>query len=264
MEPVRFSPVGYRATANWFWHGSPAFSADGEEMYFAQMAPSGGLWLRYTWVVDGDWIFYEAPSFASEYAENHPMFAVDDPNRIYFISSRPGGHIFTTTRLGPTGEWAAPTPVDIAFPDSTFPGWQFCLNRDGDIYFEGWINNQPDLYVSRLVDGIYAQPERLSDRINTDYNEFSAYVEPDERYLIFVSDRPGGYGFHDLYISFKLTDGTWSEPDNLGTGINDDFEDTGPVVTPDGNYFFFVTQKTGDLGYTPYWVDAEVLEQFEP
>jgi hypothetical protein len=124
------------------------------------------------------------------------MFAVDDPNRIYFISSRPGGHIFTTTRSGPTGEWAAPTPVDIAFPDSTFPGWQFCLNRDGDIYFEGWIHDQPDLYVSRLVDGIYAQPERLSDRINTDYNEFSAYVEPvhqfqADRWYLVGAGQPG-------------------------------------------------------------------------
>ncbi len=88
MEPVRFPPEGYRATAEWFWHGSPAFSADGEEMYFAQMTPSGGLWLRYTRVVDGDWIPHEDPSFASEDAENNPMFAVDDPNRIYFISQR--------------------------------------------------------------------------------------------------------------------------------------------------------------------------------
>jgi hypothetical protein len=263
MEPVRFPPVGYRATAEWFWHGSPAFSVNGDEMYFAQMSHDGGLWLRYTRVVDGDWIPHENPSFASEYAENNPMFAVDDPNRLYFISQRPGGHIFTTTRPNHRGEWAVPTAVDIAFPDSTTPGWQFCLNRDGDVYFEGWINNQPDLYVSRLVDGLYTQPVRLSDHINSGYNDFSPYVEPDERYLIFVSNRPG-FGFHDLYISFKLTDGTWSQAVNLGTGINDDFEDTSPVVTQDGNYFFFVTQKAGDQGYTPYWVDSEVLEQFDP
>ena len=192
------------------------------------------------------------------------MFAVDDPNRVYFISQRPGGHIFTTTRSGPTGVWSEPTAVNIAFPDSTSPGWQFCLNRDGDIYFEGWINGQVDLYVSRLLNGSYAEPERLSDRINTVYNEFSPYVDPNEGYLIFASNRPGGIGFHDLYISHKLTDDTWSEPINLGAGINGDFEDFVPAVTPDGNYLFFTTQKTGDLGYTPYWLDAEVLEQFEP
>jgi len=263
MEPVRFPPVGYQATADWFWHGSPAFSADGEEMYFAQMAPTGGLWLRYTRVVDGNWIPHGDPSFASEYLENNPMFAVDDPNRVYFISQRPGGHIFTTTRPSPMGGWAAPTAVDIAFPDSTRPGWQFCVNRDGDVYFEGWIHDQGDLYVSRLVDGVYTQPVRLSDRINTGYNDFSPYVEPDERYLIFVSNRPG-FGFHDLYISFKLTDGTWSQALTLGDGINGDFEDVAPVVTQDGNYFFFQTQKTGDQGYNPYWVNAEILEQFDP
>ncbi|UCD37645.1 MAG: hypothetical protein JSW54_12610, partial [Fidelibacterota bacterium] len=64
MEPVRFPPEEYQTTANWFWHGSPAFSADGEEMFFVQMAHDGGMWLRYTRVVDGDWIPHEDPSFA--------------------------------------------------------------------------------------------------------------------------------------------------------------------------------------------------------
>ncbi|MEE9464820.1 MAG: hypothetical protein V3W14_04495 [Candidatus Neomarinimicrobiota bacterium] len=264
LEPVRFPPEDYQATSVWFYHGSPAFSTDGEEMFFVQMEHTGGMAIRYTRVVDGDWIPYEDPSFASGNMENNPMFAVDDPNRVYFISARPGGHIFTTTRSGPTGEWSEPTVVNVAFPDSTNPGWQFCLNSNSDIYFEGWINDQPDLYISRLVDGNYSQPVKLSDKINTGYNEFSPYVDPDERYLIFASNRPGGYGFHDLYISFKLTDETWSEAVNLGAGINGDFEDFVPTVTPDGNYLFFVTQKTGDLGYTPYWVNATILEQFDP
>ena len=77
--------------------------------------------------------------------------------------------------------------------------------------------------------------------------------------MIFTSNRPGGYGFNDLYISVYNDNESWSDPINLGTIINSDFEDTYPLITFDGQYFFFTTQKSGDLGYNPYWVDAQVV-----
>jgi hypothetical protein len=77
--------------------------------------------------------------------------------------------------------------------------------------------------------------------------------------MIFTSNRPGGYGFNDLYISVYNGNESWSDPSNLGTIINSDFEDAYPLITFDGQYFFFTTQKSGDLGYNPYWVDAQVI-----
>jgi len=110
-----------------------------------------------------------------------------------------------------------------------------------------------------IRDRHYTMPETIGDTVNTNYNEFWPYIDPDERFLIFISNRPGGYGMHDLYLSSRNQDGTWNDPINLGPEINSNLEDSAPYISPDGLYFFFNAWKTGDLGYNPYWVDAQVI-----
>ena len=80
--------------------------------------------------------------------------------------------------------------------------------------------------------------------------------------MIFESKRTDGLGWHDIYISKRNHDGSWNEPINLGAKINTADEDGTPQITPDGKYFFFTTVKSGDWGYTPYWIDAEVVTKF--
>jgi hypothetical protein len=89
-------------------------------------------------------------------------------------------------------------------------------------------------------------------------------VHPDEDYILFNSNRAGGFGFNDVYVSFRNGSGEWAAPQNLGPDINTWFEDAHPVVTPDGRYFFFTTQRVGDLGYNPYWVDSAVIDTLRP
>ncbi|MDP1994282.1 MAG: fibrobacter succinogenes major paralogous domain-containing protein, partial [Ignavibacteria bacterium] len=105
----------------------------------------------------------------------------------------------------------------------------------------------------------YSQPENIGSPINTNIGEAVGYVDPDERFMVFESKKPGGYGWHDLYISSRNLTGKWNDPINLGSKINTDFEDGTPQVTPDGKYFFYTTIKGRDKGYTPYWVDAKVI-----
>jgi len=49
----------------------------------------------------------------------------------------------------------------------------------------------------------------------------------DEKIIIYSSDRPGGSGGADLYISWKKADGTWSESRNLGEPVNSEFAEYG-------------------------------------
>jgi hypothetical protein len=134
------------------------------------------------------------------------------------------------------------------------------MARNGNLYFElrGADGSAPDLYRSKFVNGRYKRPQNIR-AVNTEYNEFSPYVDPEEKFMIFVSNRPGGFGIHDLYISFRREDGSWSDPRNLGPVVNSDWEDGFPNITPDGKYFFFNTVKSRDTGYNPYWVDARAL-----
>ncbi|MFH1336882.1 MAG: dockerin type I domain-containing protein, partial [Candidatus Zixiibacteriota bacterium] len=139
------------------------------------------------------------------------------------------------------------------------------LTSDETIYFNLYTpGSGMDIYKSRPIDGQYSQFERLPDQINSSYNDDTPYIDPDEEYLVFASNRPGGYGMHDLYISFSNSDGSWTLAQNLGSWINGTNEDGFPWLTPDGKYFFFTNSKTGDLGYNPYWVDAEFIEELRP
>jgi hypothetical protein len=65
--------------------------------------------------------------------------------------------------------------------------------------------------------------------------------------MIFKSNRPGGYGDNDVYISFKKYDGTWTHPKNMGPSFNTQKNENPIDVSPDGKYMFLYLN--GDM----YW-----------
>jgi Tol biopolymer transport system component len=119
-----------------------------------------------------------------------------------------------------------------------------------------------DIYRANRVNGQYPKVENLGVPVNSEYHEVDAFVAPDESYMIFCSDRPGGYGKADFYVSFRKKDGSWTVPVNLGDKINSPFSEYIPSVSPDGKYFFFTTDKTGQRDI--YWVDAKIIRSLKP
>lgn len=112
---------------------------------------------------------------------------------------------------------------------------------------------------SRLIDGKREEPKAFSKEINTGKWTAHPFVAPDESYLIWDSEREGGYGDSDLYISFRQENGSWGPAKNMGEDINTEREDIYGSVTPDGKYFFFHTYL--DEGNASiFWVDAQVIE----
>ena len=112
------------------------------------------------------------------------------------------------------------------------------------------------LHVVTRLRAPYADPVILGPPISTEYNEVRPTIDPDERYLLFESNRPGGYGGTDIYIAFKNDDGTWSSPRNLGPTVNTPGVDDTPNISPDGKYWF--SSVNGDI----YWrqVPTELLD----
>jgi hypothetical protein len=82
-------------------------------------------------------------------------------------------------------------------------------------------------------------------------------VAPDESFLVFASDRPGGFGGNDLYVSSPSPSGGWDEPINLGPGVNSEFEDARPVLSSDGEMLFFTRQSAA--GMDVYRVPSSVV-----
>ena len=91
----------------------------------------------------------------------------------------------------------------------------------------GW-----DLYSIPLTGGEYGEAERLSDIINTEYDERGAYLAP-EGILYFSSNRPGGLGGQDIY-AVKWENGPVGVPERLPFPINSVNDDEFFIPEPDG------------------------------
>jgi Tol biopolymer transport system component len=264
--PKRFPPPNLLSDGTWWWHGSPVFSPEGTEMYFVKYISSTNRMEMYYMKIDqnGEWTSPLRPSFASDSGDNSPVFT-QDGNRLLFTSYRDGSiKIYQVTRVG-TG-WSEPEMVNVDYP--SLPGslgWDICLRPDETMYVEIYTpGNWMDIYKSRLENGTYSQFEKLPDQINSASNDATPYVAADESYIVFMSNRPGGFGYHDLYVCFKNLDNTWTPAVNMGNRINGPSEDAMPLLSPDGKYLFFNSEKTGDLGYNAYWVDAAVIAKLNP
>ena len=94
-----------------------------------------------------------------------------------------------------------------------------------------------DLWVSRRTINGWQAPTAVTE-LNTRGTDADPYVSPDERYMIYCSDRPGGVGEGDLYVSFRR-EGRWTAPVSLGPAINTSTYEYTPWVTADGRWLYF-------------------------
>jgi hypothetical protein len=121
--------------------------------------------------------------------------------------------------------------------------------------------NKNSIRISPVHEGKRQAPEKMSSNINSGNMTAHPFIAPDESYLIWDSEKEGGYGDSDLYISYKQKDGTWGEAINMGENINSDKWDAFATVTPDGKYILFNRGISDDnTNVDIYWVDAKIIE----
>ena len=123
------------------------------------------------------------------------------------------------------------------------------LSPDGQMLFtfESDVKNPGDLRVSNLVGSDWSKPEKLNTNINSESWEGSCSITADGRYLYFASERPGGLGGRDLYMSEKVN-GEWGPAKNLGPQINTEYNEDAPFIHPDGITLFFSSQGHKSIG----------------
>ncbi len=110
-------------------------------------------------------------------------------------------------------------------------------------------SEESDLYVS-LPDktGKWTRPYKLS--INTKYDEHSPFLASDGKTLYFSSNRPGGQGGKDIYLTRRLDDSwkKWSEPENLGKIINTEKDESSYSLDAKGEYAYIITNRIENKG----------------
>ena len=272
LIPVIFAP-GVVSTEN-HEHSSLIISPNGKGIFWSVIsAPLSEnsthkiVFMRYE---NNHWSPPKTASFSGLYKDDFP-FMSPDGKRIYYCSKRPfpgkrkskDYELWFVKRTN-TG-WSDPGLLGKPFTEES-KTWQPSITNKGTIYFLGYlegVQRNYEIYRSSFTNGQYSKPELLNKSINTEYPDWCPYIAPDESYLIFSSKRPGGYGGFDLYISYRRNDGSWVEPQNLGSEINHKYHERFPGVSPDGKYLFF-TRPNGENNGDIYWVNAKIIEELKP
>jgi hypothetical protein len=110
-----------------------------------------------------------------------------------------------------------------------------------------------DIWVTHRVDGEWQIPQNLGAAVNSAADETEPAVSADGNTLYFSSDRPGGFGSSDLWVSHRI-DGEWSEPKNLGAEVNTVGAEREPEVSKDDKYLLFSASRDGGYGLNDIWL----------
>ncbi len=86
---------------------------------------------------------------------------------------------------------------------------------------------------------------------------FAVTVADDELYI--VSDRDGGVGGRDIYVSRKMSNGSWGPLEDLGMPVNSAYDEDAPYLTPDGNTLYFSSNGHNSIGGFDVFVSYRIL-----
>jgi Tol biopolymer transport system component len=200
--------------------------------------------------------------FSDEDQGEDAPFISPDGNKLFFLSQRPVKSnplpfpyvekiwVMEKNKNG----WSKPKKLPEIVNSTDGIHWQISVDKIGNLYFGAGGS----IYCSVYKSGEYEKPIILDSTVNNKkVGNFSPYISPDGSYLIFSREVP--YFTYQLFISYKIIDGTWSEAFNLSNYLKHEYS-LNPRVTPDGKYFFFTGGRLG----TTYWMDASFIEELRP
>ncbi len=267
------------------------FSPDMQEFYFTLATPDRSFYsiVYYKKDSEGNWQGPQIAPFSGTYSDADPYFS-SDGNTIYFISKRPLSNsgneksdfdIWKASRI--EEGWSDPVRLDSTINTSQNE-YYVSATDDGSIFWSARYDGGyggGDIYQA-IPEGNSYSVINLGPSINSSGNEGDPYVSPDGKMIIFLSlGREDELGGGDLYMSQKVN-GEWQPARNLGSKINSQQFEYCPMMSPDGNYFFWTSYRSSpfagsqESNYSDYvqrldspdnglgnifWIKSEILYQ---
>ena len=243
-----------------FEHSAAVFSPDGSEVFwctnvdfYTDKRIVGNLRLYSMKIVDGKWTAPYIAPFTKDIRVERPVFSPDGSKLYIEFGSDPtnidsDSDIYVVER---TGEgWSEPSPVS---PLINSPAYErlHCVTADGSLYFtRNLMTRNEEIYVSRYINGEFAEPEELNENYNSADYEIAISIASDESYMLIWQTNAE----HDskLTVTYKQNDGSWSDrieaPYYCGGFL---------ALSPDENYLFFENEGI-------CWVSTSFIDELKP
>jgi hypothetical protein len=244
----------------------------GLSLYFSSDRPGGfgnqDIWVSHRTGVQAPWGEPRnlGPNVNGPGQEVAPSFSPDDHWMFFPSGGRPEGFgsldIYMTYRadvaddfgwqpaihLGPSVNSPANDADPFYFVDPT--------TGEATLYFVSNVLGTFDIYESaQNADGSFRNAVLNKELSTAAYGDRHLTIRSDGLELIFTSDRPGGMGGLDLWVSTRnTTRDLWTEPVNLGSPVNSTFDDRGPGLSRDGLTLFFSSTRPGGSGNGDLWM----------
>ena len=190
-------------------------------------------------------------SINSAFSEYYPTLTIDGRQLIITRRTRGSADEDFFTSVLKEGIWRKAIPLYGKINTSYKEGGQQ-ITPDGNWmvfsakdYPEGL--GSFDIYLAFQTENGWTERIHAGAVINSEYWESAPCLSPDKRQLYFASDRPGGFGGTDLYVSTRLANGKWTAPQNLGPIINTSGDESCPFMHADNQTLYF--NSNGHQGY---------------
>jgi OmpA-OmpF porin, OOP family len=189
--------------------------------------------------------------------DNFAPFYLRENNLLIFTSSRPadrGQFKRQNLMLSIKDDSAFLSPDFMDFPiNSEYNEGCFTYSKQTQtIYFARDIKHNSDIYQlkAEISDSgiIYLGIPEKCQTINSSYWDSEPSVTNDGKTLYFASNRPGGYGKSDIWVSQKDENGDWMTPENLGNIINSASDEFAPFIFSDSSMLFFSSDGHSGFG----------------
>ena len=256
-KPVKYNPTnlgqGVNTTDSEYF---PALTADGETLIFTrQVNGNEDFWTSQ--FKNNTWNSATPLSTkinTTKYNEGAQTISPDGKYLFFTGCNRPDGlgrcDVYVSHREGK--DWGEPynvgKPVNSEYWES-----QPAISPDGrTLYF---ISNRPggsggyDIWKSTITDDAKWGPAiNLGPEINTPYDENTPFLHADGKTLYFSSDGWPGFGNKDIYYSRMDDNDKFQKPINLGYPINSFENESGLIVSADGNLGMFSSNLKDGFG----------------
>lgn len=214
-----------------------------------------------------DTVYNLGPRINTENPELHPFISADTMYLYYTrmvnnvdmdcykttIDSCGCAKWFSGGNLGSPTNTPDHEAAQFVSADGHYLFYMRCDNRSEN----GWDQGGCDLYMAYTADSVWSDGQSFGATINTPAYEGMPCLSPDNRDLYFVSDREGGYGGLDIWVS-RFEDGLWQLPRNLGPHINTPKDETAPFIHIDNRTLYFSSNGHPGMGAADLYYSRRV------
>lgn len=209
------------------------------------------------------------PTVNSSSDDDNPSISADGLE-LFFSSDRPGGYgngdIYVTTRETTDDDFGPPVNLGPTINSSSYDACP-SISADGlELYFgslrPGGFGNC-DLWVTSrpTTDDPWGTPMNLGATVNSSDADNLVEISADGLELFFGSDRPGGLGGWDIWVTTRTTiNDDWREPVNLGPTVNSSSGDGSPSISANSLLLFFDSSRPGVHGLWDIWVTTRATK----